>query len=1021
VAQLHTEKAFEDEFCAHLAEHGWLYSPDDAGYDKVRALFPDDLFGWLAGANPEGFEKVFGTAESPNEHKRNQTVDHLAKRLGTDAYQHGGGTLHTLRSGLDVIGARRFPLLQQPPADSLNPATQALYAKNRLRVMRQVRYSTRHGNSLDLVLFCNGLPVATIELKTNATQSVQDAIRQYQSDRDPKDEPLLTAGRGALVHFAVSTDQVFMTTRLAGAGTRFLPFNRGHDHGAGNPPIEGTVPAAYLWREILDRDTFLEVLAKFVYLKHEETTDPITREKRTRTDVRFPRYHQWRAVTKLVRATREEGAGQSYLVQHSAGSGKTDSIAWLAHRLASLHTSDGVKVFDGVVVIADRQVLDKQLQQAIDQLVTATGTFQAITRGGDSSKSQRLSEALLAGKPIIGVTLQTFPETLAKIQEAGGLQERRYAVVADEAHSSQTGEATAKLRVALSYTPDEGELDDEEDALAIMARRANEGGRLSFYAFTATPKEKTLKLFGRRPTPDATPEPFDLYPMKQAIEEGFILDVLRNYAQWKMLARLQVATGQDMEYETGSGQKAYRRFTELNPTTITEKTRVIVEHFTQTVQSQLGGRAKGMVVTDSRAAALRYKQAFDAVVDELELPIKALVAFSGEVEDPSSPHHGTRLTEASANPDARGKALDVAFQRDEFKLMIVANKYQTGFDQPLLVAMYVDKQLSGITAVQTLSRLNRMIPGKEETYVVDFVNEPEAIRAAFQDYYEDAQVLTESDEHLVFDLRSKLDAAGFYTWADIDLLYSAWVSTGRARKHTAVLSRLYPAEERWSHAWRQAVFDHDTEQQDRCREFRAAAAQYVRAYEFFSQFVNYGDPAYEKLAVYLRLLVRMLADTTTSEAPVDVSGVVLTHFRLQKLSQQDLQLVSGEAQGLTGMTEAGLAAQREKEHASKTQLVDYVNELFEGSQLTENDRVSSVETLMNAMVADHDLQVEAVANSPADFRYSPTLTTLTEDALWTSDIGHQNAMKELRGKPVEQIVRLLLRLGLHDRLKDAAG
>src|SRR5699024_2334663 len=571
-----------------------------------------------------------------NEHKRTQTLDRLAKVLAQDAYQHGGGTLHTLRRGLDVIGTRRFPLIQQPPADSLNPATQALYAKNRLRVMRQVHYSREHNNSIDLVLFCNGLPVATIELKTDATQSVDDAIEQYQRDRDPKDEPLLTPGRGALVHFAVSTDQVFMTTELAGRATRFLPFNRGHDHGGGNPPIDGTVPAAYLWQQILQRDTWLEILAKFVYLKHEETTDPVTRQKHTTTQVRFPRYHQWRAITNLVRTTRAEGSGHTYLVQHSAGSGKTDSIAWLAHRLASLHTPDGEKVFDGVIVIADRQVLDKQLQQAIDQLVTKTGTFQAITRGGDSSKSNRLSQALLAGKPIIGVTLQTFPETHAKIQQAGGLDERRYAVVADEAHSSQAGDATAKLRVSLNYTPAEGELEDEEDALRVMAQRADESGRLSFYAFTATPKEKTLQLFGRRPTPDSAPEPFDLYPMKQAIEEGFILDVLRNYSQWKMLARLQVASGEEHTYEKGSGQKAYRRFTELNPTTITEKTRVIVDHFTRTVQPLLGGRAKGMIVTDSRAAALRYKQAFDAVVDELELPIKALVAFSGEVEDPTS-------------------------------------------------------------------------------------------------------------------------------------------------------------------------------------------------------------------------------------------------------------------------------------------------------------------------------------------------------------------------------------------------
>ncbi|MDE9367242.1 type I restriction endonuclease [Luteipulveratus sp. YIM 133132] len=1020
---MHTERAFEDEICDHLAQSGWLVSHNDAGYDKQRALYPEDLWAWLRDANPDGFDKVFGPPDAPNEHKRTQTLDRLTKQLGQDAYDHGGGTLNTLRKGIDVVGAKRFPLIQQPPQDNLNPATHNLYAKNRLRVVRQVRYSTRHGNSIDLVLFCNGLPVATIELKTDATQSVDDAILQYKNDRDPRDEPLLTAGRGALVHFAVSTDQVFMTTQLAGGSTWFLPFNRGHEHGAGNPPIEGTCPSAYLWGEILQRDTWLEILAKFVYPKHETTTDPVTAEKHTTTQVRFPRYHQWRAVTNLVRTTRSEGSGHSYLVQHSAGSGKTDSIAWLSHRLAALHTEDGKKIFDGVIVIADRQVLDKQLQQAIDQLVTKTGTFQAITRGGDASKSKRLSEALLEGKPIIGVTLQTFPETLAKIQEAGGLDQRRYAVIADEAHSSQTGDATAKLRVALNYTPADGELNDEEDALRVMAERANEDGRLSFFAFTATPKEKTLQLFGRRPTPNAKPEPFDLYPMKQAIEEGFILDVLKNYSTWKMYARLQARSGDEIDLDKASGQKAYKRFTEINPTTITEKTRVIVKHFTEVVRPLLGGRAKAMVVTDSRAAALRYKQAFDAVVDELELPIKALVAFSGEVEDQTSKSTPkAKLTEAQANPDARGKALDEAFRRDEFKLMIVANKYQTGFDQPLLCAMYVDKQLSGITAVQTLSRLNRAATGKDQTYVVDFVNDGEAIRAAFQEYYEDARILTESDEHLVFDLRNKLDTADIYTWTEIDLMYQAWSQTGGARKHTAVLSRVYPARDRWDAAWRDAnVNGVDAQAQERCREFKSTAAQYVRAYDFFSQFVNYGDPAYEKLATFLRLLVRMLNDTSTSETPIDVSGVVLTHFRLEKLREESLALSPGKGEGLPGMTEAGMAKQRERERASKSEIIEYVNDLFEGSQLTEADRVSSIETLMRKVMEDEDLQVQAHVNARTDFNHSPTLRTVVEDALWSADVGHQDAMKRLRSNDVEAVIRALLRMGLQDSLKDRAS
>lgn len=1024
MTQLHQERPYEDDICAHLEANGWLYSPNDAGYDRARALFPEDLFAWLKDANPQGYEKVFGPDDAPLVDKRIKALDRLKAELEKDAYQHGGGTLNVLRNGLDIVGVKRFPLVQPQPADLLNPATQALYAKNRLRVMRQVYYSRQSTNSIDLVLFCNGLPVATLELKANTTQSIEAAIAQYRNDRDPKNEPLLTPIRGALVHFAVSSADVFMTTTLAGKGTRFLPFNRGHENGAGNPPVPGDVPASYLWREIFERDTWIGILTKFIYFKHETRTDPITHETTTTTSVRFPRYHQWRAVTNLVVAARTEGSGRSYLVQHSAGSGKTDSIAWLAHRLASLHADDGIKVFDGVIVIADRQVLDKQLRQAIGQLETTTGTFQAITAGG-SSKSKKLAEALLERKPIIGVTLQTFPEALGKIQEAGGLDGRRYAIIADEAHSSQSGDATAKLRVALNLRADDDrEVGDEEDALRVMADRANEDGRLSFFAFTATPKEKTLQLFGRRPAgagEDAKPEPFDLYAMKQAIEEGFILDVLSNYSEWKMLARLETTAGEEMDVDKGSGRMAYKKFVLENPTTIHEKARVIVEHFDANVKTLLGGRAKAMVVTSSRQDALRFKYAFDLVVEEKELPFQALVAFSGDVADPNSETTPpSQVSEAQANPDARGKALDEAFKRDEFKVMIVAEKFQTGFDQPLLCAMYVDKELSGITAVQTLSRLNRVIDGKTTTYVVDFRNDPAKIQEAFQEYYEDAQVLTEADEYLVVNLRKKLEQALIFNWSEIDAFYAAWTRTGRAAKHTEVISWLGPASERWETAWRQAAFDGDKKRADELRDFKSAAAQYVRVYDFFSQFINYGDAAYEKLAAFMRLLSRMLVETSTGEQ-VDVSDAVMTHFRLEELKVHNSSLTPGKAKGLQGMTAAGMAKQREKELASRHDVVEYVNELFEGSQLDETDKVSTAEALMRKVADDHGLQVEAQANAFVDFRHSSTLRTVVEDALWTTPEGVAQGAAHLRDVPIDTIIRVLLKMGLHEELKSAAS
>lgn len=543
---LQHEIEFETEICAYLAAHGWEYSPNDDGYDRERALFPEDVLAWLGATQPDELAKVLKSdaSESARAQASARILDRIAKAQATDP-MNGGGTLHVLKKPVDVTPAR-FSLFQVRPATGLNAAVSERYAQNRLRVMRQVSYSAKNKNELDLVFFINGVPVATVELKTDLTQSAAAALKQYAHDRPPTGEPLLEFGRGALVHFVVSNEEVHMTTRLNGMNTRFLPFNRGRDNGAGNPPIKGTSPSAYFWQETLQRATWLDLVGRFLHYRFEEKQDAITGKKSYAKSLRFPRYHQWRAVTRLEAAAREEGPGHNYLIQHSAGSGKTDSIAWAAHRLASLHRDDGTKVFDGVIVVSDRTVLDGQLQRAIEQLESTAGVFQPITRGGEASKSKRLAEALLAGKQIIGVTLQTFPHALTAIQEQAGLRGRCYAVIADEAHSSQTGEAAASLKQVLTAgaaldanadTDAEAEVEvevDAEDVLADLMERKVGVGTLSFLAFTATPKGKTVELFGRPDPVTGLPSAFDLYPMKQAIEEHFILDVLKNYVTYDL-------------------------------------------------------------------------------------------------------------------------------------------------------------------------------------------------------------------------------------------------------------------------------------------------------------------------------------------------------------------------------------------------------------------------------------------------------------------------------------------------------
>ncbi|MDR0594996.1 MAG: DEAD/DEAH box helicase family protein, partial [Bifidobacteriaceae bacterium] len=1017
--------------------------PFDEYYDQASALYLPDLFGWLYDTQPEqlaklvkpggldrghgagsgdgiggGVSNVLGEYAAAADRIRGRAV----KLLSTDPMA-GGGTLNVLKSPVDVTPAR-LSLFQPRPATPLNPELNDRYLLNRLRVMRQVHYSTKNENSLDLVLFLNGIPVATIELKTELTQSLQAGLRQYARDRRPVGEPLLEFGRGALVHFVVTEEWVRMTTKLDSANTKFLPFDRGRAGGEGNPPIEGTAPTAYLWQEILQRDTFLDLIGRFAHYRFDERVD-VDGAKTVDRALRFPRYHQWRAVTKLERAALDEGPGHNYLIQHSAGSGKTDSIAWAAHRLATLHRPDSSKVFDGVIVVSDRRVLDGQLSRAVASLQSKAGMFVSVSHEQSNSKAKQLTEALTKGEAIIGVTLQTFPFALEILRDSPALAARNYAVIADEAHSSQSGDAAKKLREVLAGGDAPGPSDDEPDAqvdsedllASVMAARADQT-TISFFAFTATPKGKTLELFGT-PGPSGKPEPFDLYSMKQAIEEGFILDVLQNYMTYDLALRLSTKDddGSTATVDTGQANAQIMRWVRLHPHNIAQKVQVIVNHYLNVVAGELGGRAKAMVVTGSRKEAVRYKIAIDKYLADNGLAgeYSALVAFSGTVHDPES--GPGEFCETTMNPRLSGRALEDAFAGDEFQVMIVANKFQTGFDQPLLVAMYVDKKLSGITAVQTLSRLNRVIPGKANTYVLDFVNDPDAILAAFQDYYEDAVLYRPSDPDIVHDMLAKIKAVGIIDTAEITPVVEEVVKQG---SHTKLYGMVKTSRDRFYdrlHAAR--VGDDDLEKQT-LADFRATINNFVRAYDFLSQIINYENLDIEKWSVFFKVYRGAIRDDEPRDE-VDTSGLVMTHYKLIRASEGGLKLSAGQQGQLSGVTAVGSGGVRATKYGLLEEVLQRINDLFAGSALDEVDRANAFLSISNHAINSSRLQAEAMANSESDFASSPSIIEELEDIPYRADVGHQAAIKYLvtTGK-YRQLAEALLAQGLYEALRRAA-
>ncbi len=957
----------------------------------------------------------------------------------------------------------RFSLCQFKPEHDLNSDTLARYKKNRLRVVPELVYSpwakeehlAQTGAKakawrIDLVLFVNGLPIATLELKSEFKQAAQNAIKQYKTTRLPIDpatkkaEPLLTFKRGALVHFAVSQYEVYMTTRLECEKTVFLPFNKGtKEGGAGNDAPEDVNRYAtdYLWNEVLQPDNLLNILARYAHLHIEEKEDWEGRKFKKETMI-FPRYHQWDVVNRLINAARSEGPGHKYLIQHSAGSGKSNSIAWTAHQLSSIYNHAGAKQFDSVIIVTDRTVLDEQLQDTIYQFEHVDGVVGRINnKEGDGSKSEKLASALECSQPIIIVTIQTFPFVLKAIENSVSLKERNYAVIADEAHSSQTGSTARKLKEALMIEAgDEEELtaDDILDA-TIASRRASKN--ISYFAFTATPKTKTLELFGRLPKPNEEPsktnkpESYHVYSMRQAIEEGFILDVLKNYTNYKVAYNLALAIqGSDQEVESKKAKVKLNQWVRLHDYNISQKVQVIVEHFRGKVMGLLGGQAKAMVVTGSRKEAVRYKLGFDKYIVKNDYQnIHAMVAFSGEVEfDENDPNGkgliGEKYTEGNMNPNLKGRDMRKAFDSTDYQVMIVANKFQTGFDQPKLCAMYVDKKLGDVDCVQTLSRLNRIYPGKTEsgTFVLDFFNDPDDILAAFIPYFQTAELADVSNPDLIFDLFDKLRAAGIFQWHEVEQFCEAFFQ--KSKSNAAVANICKPAVERWKMRYASAIdaykhakdvferakktgdaviianaeksFKECKEEKDALEIFKKDLGTFVRFYEFMSQIVDYDNKDLEKLSLYARNLRPMLRETLINDDDIDLNNIELSHYRLSIIRRQDLHIIreDPEMYQLRPGEDLGSSKPKDRKEELISQVISRLNELFITDKLTDNDLVSYAYAIRDK-VRENELVMTQIANNTPEQAMLGDFPKAIDNAVMDSSEAHQNQMMQLLSDP----------------------
>jgi type I restriction enzyme, R subunit len=1006
--KIHTEKAFESTLHGYLIDSAGYMAGDASTFDAERALFPDHFLEFVKTTQPERWASL---TKQHGDSLGKALIENLVKDLNKR------GTLDVLRHGFKFYGEKVEAAFFRP-SHGLNPELEQKCRENVLSVTRQVFFSATTNESVDMLIALNGLPVATLELKNQATgQNVNHAVKQYMEDRDPR-VTLFQFKRGALVHFAVDPDRVYMTSRLEGPKTVFLPFNQGSEGpgnpgGAGNPlPKDGGYRTGYLWRDVLTRERLFEILARFIHLQRKERVEG-GRTVVSETLV-FPRYHQLDVVTKLVAMAAHEGAGHNYLIQHSAGSGKSNSIAWLAHRLQSLHDADDNKVFQGVVVITDRRVLDKQLQDNIYQFEHAQGVVARIDKN-----SLQLAAELKKGTPIIITTLQKFQVVVDEIRK---LPKKHYALIVDEAHSSQTGEAARDLREALGAGKQGGDVvmaadggasygkpdaDEPEDATfedvinATMTSRGRQKN-LSTFAFTATPKAKTLEIFGR-PGPDGKPRAFHVYGMRQAIEEKFILDVLKGYTTYKTYYRLVNTGDHDPLVEKREARAALARFVSLHPHNIAQKTEVIIEHFRQHTRKRINGRAKAMVVTRSRLHAVRYKQAFDQYIkDKHYTDLKALVAFSGTVHD-----EGAEYTEVGMNDGIAEKELPEKFASSDYQVLLVANKYQTGFDQPLLHTMYVDRKLAGVQAVQTLSRLNRTCPGKEDSFVLDFANDADEIQAAFQPFYETTTVAEQADPQQLYDLQHDLDAAQIYLAEEVEAFARAFYAPERVKRETDH-QKLYGFTN-------EAVVRYEAWQEPESRDaWRGKLQAFVRLYAFLSQVMPFTDRDLEVRYSFARFLLKRLPRATDERFELD-GGAELQYYRLTRLGETDIALEAGAPGEVKGPTAVGTRKIGTEKVALST-VIEKLNELF-GTDFKPEDQLF-VDHMVEAGLADPTVRDRAQANTFENFALSikPLVEGLVIDGL---DRHEQLATKYLNDDDVKRVLFEYVAKKLYEQLRKA--
>lgn len=1060
---VHHEVHLEEYVVNKLVENGWVEGKS-ANYDQQLCLYPEDTIAWIKATQP----KVYKDMEKNNGPDTDRVI---LNRLEKELSSKHGGTMSVIRHGFKVTGYGQIFMSKKSPEDERNPEEVKKYKSNILRVVRQLKYNPTREFSLDLCFFINGIPVSTVELKTDFTQSIDDAVKQYKQDRKPvqhgRKEPLLTVKRGAVVHFAMSDSEIQMATELKGDGTFFLPFNKGNDGSvpgikvSKNISINEEYPVAYFWEEVCQWDNWLRIFHNFVYTETSDKTDKLGKPYKAKTMI-FPRYHQLNAVNSMIEDAKKNGPGQQYLAEHSAGSGKTSTIAWTAHDLTKLRYPDGKSYFNSVIIVTDRTVLDSQLQDAVQQLDHQYGMIKAIDKEQSSlPKSKQLAQALIEGAPIIVVTIQTFPFAMEAIITEKSLKDRSFAVIIDEAHTSQTGSTAQGLRAALSLDSKTKleEMSVEELLLEVQKSRVRPAN-VSHFAFTATPKHNTMTLFGRpkdptqQPSKENPPESFHKYTQRQAIEEGFILDVLKNYISYETAYKIGSQIDlKDKKVDAKEAKRSIAQWKSLHPTNITNKVKVIMEHFRKNVVGLLDGEAKAMVVTSRRNVAVKYKLAFDKYIQDNKLHgVKSLVAFSGKVlgkdcgeSDDFYIDAEKEYTESNLNPEVGNQDLRHVFNQQEFKIMIVANKFQTGFNQPKLVAMYIDKKIGDVDAVQTLSRLNRTYPGKDTTFILDFINEPQDILNAFKKYDEGAEMEDVQDLDVVYDSKSILDEMHIYNRQDLEKFQAvnaaSILQSNKANnvKQEELHRKLYAATQRPTDVYNAKLadlvellqsWDESIEKADKAGDikakeaaeahsnelstsleelkgFKSGLSKFVSVYTYIAQLIELRDSELENFAAFAKLLSKRLNGVAIER--VDLSGLVLSGYEIKENSEQ----IEAEGDTLKPLTAGGLTPhEREKEFLEE--ILKQLNEVF--GDFGDDTLKTNFTSEILVKISEDEIVSEQINKNTKEQAMEGDLRDLVEEALISSRGIRDKMTKMLLGD--EQNMERFLGLLIEGHKKD---